>query len=131
MILCTPARAAVLLTLAVLGCAPAVERAPAARSGPEPAEGGVVFRYSSTSARSVHLVGDFNNWSTMADAMADANADGEWTLFYPLEPGRYAYKFVVDGKRWISDPTNALHEPDGFGDLNSIVVVPGAPPGTR
>lgn len=121
----------VLLAATLAACAPAADRGPATPSGPELVEGGVLFRFTSKDARSVHLVGDFNAWSPGADAMTDTNADGEWTLFYPLQPGRYAYKFVIDGKRWISDPANPAHEPDGFGDLNSIVVVPTAAPQTR
>jgi 1,4-alpha-glucan branching enzyme len=112
-----------LVALALAGCGPS-ERVIVGSTGPEIVEGGAVFRYSNPDARTVHLVGDFNEWSPTADPMTDANGDGEWSLFYPLAPGRYAYKIVVDGKRWIADPTNPDHEPDGFGDLNSIVVVP-------
>ncbi len=87
-------------------------------------EGGAVFRYRNPDAKSVHLVGDFNEWHPKSDAMSDENNDGEWTLYYPLRPGRYAYKFVVDGRRWIADPTNPVTEPDGFDGVNSLVVIP-------
>jgi hypothetical protein len=40
-----------------------------------------------------------------------------------LAAGRYAYKFVVDGTRWIDDPANRLRESDGFGATNSRFVV--------
>jgi 1,4-alpha-glucan branching enzyme len=56
--------------------------------------------------------------------MTDDNSDGEWTLFYPLAPGSYAYKFVVDGKNWVPDPSNPLSEPDGFNGRNSILKIP-------
>lgn len=92
--------------------------------GPEIVEGGAVFRYRNTDAKRVTLVGDFNGWSPTADPMVDDNGDGEFTLYYPLRPGSYAYKFVIDGKRWIADPTNPLGEPDGFDGQNSILVIP-------
>lgn len=97
---------------------------PAPRTGgPEAVEGGVLFRYRNANAKRVNLVGDFNDWSPTADPMSDENGDGEFTLFYPLGVGTYAYKFLVDGKNWVSDPANASSEPDGFNGRNSIVKV--------
>jgi 1,4-alpha-glucan branching enzyme len=101
---------------------------PPQTAGPEVVEGGIVFRYRNPDARRVNLVGDFNDWSPAADPMSDDNADGEWTLFYPLRPGTYAYKFLVDGKNWIQDPLNPLTEPDGFNGRNSIIKI--LPPGS-
>jgi 1,4-alpha-glucan branching enzyme len=91
--------------------------------GPEAVEGGVLFKYRNSNAKKVNLVGDFNDWSPTADPMSDENSDGEFTLFYPLGVGTYAYKFLVDGKNWVSDPANPSSEPDGFNGRNSIVKV--------
>jgi 1,4-alpha-glucan branching enzyme len=96
---------------------------PSAAGGPELVTGGAIFRYRNADAKRVYLVGDFNDWSPAADPMTDDNADGEWTLFYPLAAGSYAYKFLVDGKNWVPDPTNPLSEPDGFNGRNSIVKI--------
>jgi 1,4-alpha-glucan branching enzyme len=95
---------------------------------PEIVEGGAVFRYVNTDAKKVFLVGDFNNWSPNSDPMKDLNGDGHWSLFYPMRPGTYQYKFVVDG-RWIPDPRNQDSEPDGFDGINSVVKVPDIPSG--
>lgn len=97
---------------------------PATMGGPELVKGGAVFRYRNSDAKKVYLVGDFNDWSPTTDPMTDDNSDGEWTLFYPLAAGSYAYKFVVDGKNWVPDPTNPLSEPDGFNGRNSILKIP-------
>ena len=94
-----------------------------ASGGPEPVEGGILFRYKNANAKKVNLVGDFNDWSPTADPMSDENGDGEFTLFYPLGVGTYAYKFLVDGKNWVSDPANPSSEPDGFNGRNSVVKV--------
>ena len=40
-----------------------------------------------------------------------------------LPPGKYRYKFVVDGTRWTEDASNGLKEPDGFGGFDSILHV--------
>jgi 1,4-alpha-glucan branching enzyme len=107
--------------LAVAGCGGPPP--PPRFGGPEALEGGVLFRYRNPDAKRVHLVGDFNDWSPTADPMTDENGDGEWTLFYPLGVGTYAYKFLVDGKNWVADPANPTSEPDGFNGRNSIVKV--------
>jgi 1,4-alpha-glucan branching enzyme len=113
-------------TAFVVGCG----GPPPARPGssPELVEGGALFRYRNADAKKVYLVGDFNEWSPTADPMTDDNADGEWTLFYPLAPGTYAYKFLVDGKNWVPDPANPLSEPDGFDGRNSVVKIPAITP---
>jgi 1,4-alpha-glucan branching enzyme len=97
---------------------------PGSVGGPEPVGDGALFKYRNSDAKKVYLVGDFNDWSPISDAMTDENGDGNWTLFYPLKPGRYAYKFVVDGRSWIADPTNPDSEADGFDGRNSILTIP-------
>ena len=93
------------------------------RTGPEIVDGGVIFHYFDRGAARVNVVGDFNNWSPKTDAMVDDNGDGEWTLFYNLAPGVYQYKFVVDGKQWITDPRNPEKVSDGFEGENSVLRV--------
>lgn len=108
-----------------LGCA---SGSPPAESqlGPELRDGGVTFRYYDKDATRVSVVGDFNNWTVHADPLVDRNDDGQWLLFYPLRPGTYEYKFVIDGSRWIADPQNPNKAPDGFDGVNSVVTIPPA-----
>ena len=112
--------------LATVGCGGPPP--PNAGGGPELVNGGAVFRYKNPDAKKVCLVGDFNDWAPTSDPMTDTNDDGEFTLFYPLAPGSYAYKFLVDGKNWVADPTNPLSEPDGFNGRNSILKIPATSP---
>ena len=115
---------AVLLAAVLAGCGSSGRRGPVEREvSPEIVDGGAVFRYVDTDAKKVFLVGDFNNWSPNTYPMKDLNDDGHWSLFYPLRPGTYQYKFVVDG-RWIPDSRNQDSEPDGFDGINSVVKVP-------
>lgn len=96
---------------------------PSLGSGPEVTEEGVKFTYFDTKATRVNIAGDFNNWSMTADPMYEREGDGWWALRLPLKPGRYQYKFLVDGSDWIPDPANPETTNDGFGGLNSVVVV--------
>ncbi len=111
------------LALLTSGCGSG--QLPAGSHGePELVDGGVIFHYFDPDAVKVFVVGDFNNWSVRSDSMVDKNGDGEWTLFYSLAPGRYEYKFVVNGVTWIPDPRNPNTAPDGFEGRNSLLIIP-------
>jgi len=78
---------------------------------------GVVFTVEALAAERVQLVGDFNGWSTEG---SDMQRDGAlWRKVLNLSPGRYLYRFVVDGN-WESDPIQAAVEGGG---RNSVLVV--------
>jgi hypothetical protein len=75
-------------------------------------------------AQRVSLVGDFNGWSRDATPL-EASADAAtWTLTMPLAPGRYEYAFVVDGERWVADPSVRAVQ-DEFGGETSVLRLAG------
>lgn len=85
-----------------------------------------VFRYrSEPSVRSVHIAGSFNAWpATIAGGGWPMERSGDtWTLSREIPTGRHLYKFVLDETTWISDPTAAESESDGFGGANSVLRV--------
>jgi 1,4-alpha-glucan branching enzyme len=92
-------------------------------AGPREADGGVQFTCYAPKAHRVMIVGDFNNWSTGADPMYDREEKGLWSITLPLQPGRYEYKFLIDGEKWIGDPGNPKRIKDGFGAYNSVIEV--------
>lgn len=53
-------------------------------------------------AKSVSVIGDFNNWQPGVHAMK-RQPDGGWTLRIPLHHGHHRYVFCVDGKS-VLDP---------------------------
>lgn len=76
-------------------------------------------------ASSVHLTGDFMSWRPDGIALEELQGRaGVWTGDVPLSPGVHQYTFVVDGTEWVPDPSAVLQVDDGFGQVNSIVVVP-------
>jgi 1,4-alpha-glucan branching enzyme len=75
-----------------------------------------VLRDAPSSASKVILSGNFNDWSTSRTVMK--KTDTGWVATMNLIPGKYLYKFIVDGK-WIQDYNNTLREPDGHGGNNS------------
>lgn len=83
----------------------------------------VTFYYENASANEVYLAGDMNGWNQTADAMTK---DGSiFSITMTLEPGTYAYKFVVNGTEWVADPANKETVDDGFGGLNSAFTIAG------
>ncbi len=81
----------------------------------------IPFRYDGE-ARNVAVAGDFNGWSAVQNRMARSDA-GTWEISLPLKKGRYRYKLVIDGQRWIFDPVARESELDPYGDKNAVVVV--------
>lgn len=75
------------------------------------------FLFGKTDARKVFLAGSFNNWSTMNTQMEPTGRG--WICCLKMPPGKYTYKFIVDG-RWMHDPENRIKEEDGQSGYNSV-----------
>lgn len=89
--------------------------------GPRPVSDGVLLTVRAPGASRVHVAGDFNGWNPSSIAMGHL-ADDSYQIKLPLLPGRYQYRYVIDG-RWERDPANHLAEQNPFGDVNSVLVV--------
>ena len=85
----------------------------------------VQFVLRAPQARSVALVGDFNELDRNATPLRAVSNDGVWTISLPLPRGRHVYAFVVDGEEWIADPVAPKAPGDDFGVPNSVVTVDG------
>lgn len=87
-----------------------------------------IFRYEQDTAwffvpgmsnrHQIFISGTFNNWSTMQNPMQKTR--NGWITGIALQPGKYLYKYIVDGK-WLHDQENALAMADGQGGYNSVV----------
>jgi glycosidase len=73
-------------------------------------------------AERVNLFGQFNGWNRENLPMKDEDGDGTYNISIPLDPGRYEYKFFVDGLELI-DIKNNVKVPNGMGDFNSVLVI--------
>ncbi len=83
----------------------------------------VRFELLAPEASSVSLAGSFNGWSAQAINLVPSATPGLWTVTVPLTLGSHEYLFVVDGQRWMADPTAHAQVNDGFGQTNSVIVV--------
>ena len=85
---------------------------------------GIMFSLHEHAASSVQVLGSWDDWRAPG-IVATSVEPGYWrTLPVHLSAGRYTYKFLLDGRRWLDDPNNPRKAPDGLGSLNSVVVVP-------
>lgn len=82
----------------------------------------VIFAARFDNAKRVLIAGDFNNWTPMSTPLTTNGAPDRWITKLPLTPGRYRYRFVVDGK-WVTDPNNKNVEANEYGELNNVVEV--------
>jgi serine protease AprX len=86
---------------------------------------GIVFHFHDDAAENVFLVGDFNDWDEKCVPFSK-NANGVWTAAIPCQSaGTYRYKFLVNGERWIEDPSHGFKEEDGFGGFHSLLIIAG------
>ncbi len=81
----------------------------------------ITFSFRAPTARSVHIVGDFNNWNIDEKGSLEKE-NGTWTKKLTLPLGSYQYRFVVDGQ-WIEDPVNPQLVTNPYGEFNSVVEI--------
>lgn len=84
----------------------------------------VQFVVVAPGAESVSLVGDFNDWDARLTPMRAVRDGRLWTVTIPLTTGRHRYAYLVNGARWLADPS-APRAPDDFGAPSSVVTVGG------
>jgi len=81
------------------------------------------FELAAPEARTVCLVGDFNNWKVCEAPLVKDEATGHWTVQVEIPRGRHEYMFVVDDRSWVTDPGAPVRVDDGFGNLNGVVFL--------
>ena len=91
-------------------------------AAPKTAEKSVTFTVRADAGKSVYLAGSFNQWNPTGKKMLDKKNEGVYTTTVKLAPGRYEYKFVIDGV-WCADPENLDFVQNDHGTLNSVIAV--------
>jgi len=77
---------------------------------------------SPTILNKLTVAGSFNNWDPKVHPLQ--STDGRfWQMTLSLPPGKYTYKFVLNGSQWILDPKARLSEDDGNGNVNSVLLL--------
>jgi len=81
----------------------------------------IEFSLEMPAAQQVILMGDFNRWDPKTHPMRK-DTDGVWRKMVMIFPGRYEYRFWVDGE-WYNDLHNPQRCPNCFGSENNVIEV--------
>jgi 1,4-alpha-glucan branching enzyme len=81
-----------------------------------------IFYLVEPNARSVYLIGDFNNWNPYSHPMK-RNDRGWWEIEIDLPHGDYSYRFIVDGKHRV-DPMGRNIRHDRFNRELTKLLIP-------
>lgn len=85
----------------------------------------VHIEFHDEQAHEVGIAGTFNDWRPATAPMISVGR-GRWVKELSLPPGRYEYRFVVDGQ-WRTDPAVSECVPNGYGDCNGVLIVQSHP----
>jgi hypothetical protein len=83
----------------------------------------VAFLFEARNAKSVAVVGDFNNWDATSSPMKRFGPDGPWTTTVRAKPGRHVYAFLVDGSTVVADPRAPRARDLDYGGDASVLMV--------
>lgn len=84
----------------------------------------VPITFDAAGARSVSIVGDFNDWNSKAAPLTRFGANGPWTTTVTVTPGRHLYAFMVDGKLVVDPRAPSTRDLDYGGDASVLMVNP-------
>lgn len=79
----------------------------------------ISFKFISSKASKVEIIGDFNNWLPEQLEKKEKNV---WEIIKYLPPGTYVYNFIVDEKV-ITNPYVKETTDTGKGFLSSVITV--------
>jgi len=82
----------------------------------------VPITFDAADAKSVSIVGDFNNWNSTAAPLTRFGAKGPWTTTVKVMPGRHLYAFMVDGKLVVDPRAPSTRDLDYGGDASVLMV---------
>jgi len=81
----------------------------------------VNFSMIAPDAEEVLLVGDFNDWEENPHLLKK-DKKGTWKTSIKLEPGRYEYRFLVDGE-WQNGSNCSTFVSNPYGGENCVITL--------
>ncbi len=73
-------------------------------------------------AKSVCIVGDFNNWNIRTHPMKKVK-NGDYVVTLELKPGReYQFRYLIDESKWENDWNADKYVKNPYGDSDNSVV---------
>ncbi len=88
------------------------------RFGPKQISDGILFQFSSKTASTVEIAGDFNHW--IPEPLVRRDQQGLWQKVIPVDLKTFRYKFIVDGE-WQVDPNQPAQKANAYGGVDSYM----------
>ena len=82
----------------------------------------VPITFDAAGAKSVSIVGDFNDWDSAASPLTQFGSNGPWMVTVNVMPGRHLYAFMVDGKFVVDPRAPRARDLDYGGDASVLMV---------
>ena len=79
------------------------------------------FYLAGPEAKSVYLMGDFNDWNPASLPM-QRRIDGWWSIQVPLTHGHHQYLFLVDGTPTLDPHATGVVQVDRYAKVSVIAV---------
>lgn len=79
------------------------------------------FYFAWPDAKSVNLMGDFNDWNPNSLPM-ERRVDGWWFIQVPLTHGHHHYLFLVDGTPMLDPQATGTAQVDRYAKASIIAV---------
>jgi 1,4-alpha-glucan branching enzyme len=86
----------------------------------------VTFDLPAIEADTVAVCGDFNDWSHESHPLK-RRKDGSFAATVRLGPGRYHFRYLIDGRHWENDWSADGYAPNDHGSDDSLVIIEPAP----
>ncbi|HPQ39716.1 MAG TPA: glycogen-binding domain-containing protein [bacterium] len=82
----------------------------------------ITFNIQAAPGSTVSVAGDFNQWNVNGKLLKDKENNGHFSGSMLLEPGRYEYKLIINGK-WSLDPACSDTAKNDCGTLNNVLNI--------
>lgn len=85
----------------------------------------VRFQWNMFANNQVFIIGEFTGWKKQE--MVCSSKSNKFTIYKQLSPGRYRYRFVIDGVECVDEVASKVPDPKGPGGFTNEVLVTNTP----
>jgi hypothetical protein len=85
----------------------------------------VRFQWNMFADNQVYIIGEFTGWKR--EEMVCSMRTNKFTIYKQLSPGRYRYRFVIDGVERVDEVASKVPDPKGPGGFTNEILVTNTP----
>lgn len=85
----------------------------------------VRFEWNMPADNQVYIIGEFTGWKQQE--MMCSSTTNKFTIYKQLSPGRYRYRFVIDGIERVDEVASRVPDPKGPGGFTNEILITNTP----